>query len=833
MELPRLVTDEPSRNSMNKKAASTVIILCAVAIAAVLMVHNESSTVAEPAVVPSDSASSSQSTKMSTVSDAQDSFDYMDQDSEDMMFLQNEKDDILLSKPKAKAPKAKPSIHALDAPTHSSVHNGGSSPYGASDFAPQAVKAATQTATKSLDAGQPVQSAFVSAQQTATKVVRTSETAHLRRSSVFSAKIEAAAYAAKKRALKALETGQSPEEAKLAATEAAKGVVNAEGNSGDIDLYDQYPDSLPKLLAHVDIVWQKMKGKLVSMSAMLKRMPKDCSKATAFLQNSHGQMRRAMQQAAHHLNKGQKHHAATETLLLQEASVSDYKQQHEAAQEHASQAMGFLAVAAKEHKEVSNAALRCKVEQALAKFKALPKFKRAETVSGSSSPKGMRVTLQIMMYEAAKTAAVASLKGYTGPEPGATAKKAASEACAEVLKAVSKTLATRLAREHKGVKKVTAMKKAIVTVLNAGRPLETGVVNGAVKKALEQVDQQLQAGFPSHAAPKERKWPSTGMPPVPLFPSSKPETGPETGLLEENKGQVSPQVVKTAQAQQKIHKVVNSKLAKEYTAKAHQQQSKLKAIVTAKKQVERTHKTKSKQQAEVALSGAIQKAKNLQRQNKQQKAPKIVVPKAAPPQHITPVSRVRQETLAHFVSRATSAAAHNAQMAVKTQGGDVVAQIKAASAAAAAASKLAVANWRAHTHGVSAKPAGLVAVPAAIKHKKSVKAASMPKQQDALAQKLEAVARSAVSKMKGKATAAKVKATAQAAAIPVLAEAINRAASLAAAAAAKRAKVSGWEPGLTKQVVAKAAESAALKTKQAGVHFLQVVVERMSSGAVH
>jgi hypothetical protein len=146
---------------------------------------------------------------MSSVSDTEDTFDYLDHDPEDMMFLQNEKDEILLSKPKAKAPKAKPSIHALDAPVHSSVHNGGSSPYGASDFAPKAVKAAAQTATKSLNAGQPVQNALVDAQQTATKVVRTSETAHLNRSSVFAAKIEAAAFAAKKRALKAMEAGQS------------------------------------------------------------------------------------------------------------------------------------------------------------------------------------------------------------------------------------------------------------------------------------------------------------------------------------------------------------------------------------------------------------------------------------------------------------------------------------------------------------------------------------------------------------------------------------------------------------------------------------------------
>merc|ERR1711924_528963 len=106
----------------------------------------------------------------------------------------------------------------------------------------------------------------------------------------------------------------------------------------------------------------------------------------------------------------------------------------------------------------------------------------------------------------------------------------------------------------------------------------------------------------------------------------------------------------------------------------------------------------------------------------------------------------------------------------------------------------------------------------------ATKAVSKPKQQGALAQKMEMVTREVLSSLKGKLSKSKVQAKVQMAATPVLAEAINTAASVAAAAAAKRVKLIGLEPGHARKVVAKAAESAALRTKQEGLRFLEVSI---------
>merc|ERR1712072_1646479 len=406
----------------NRRTAAAIIVLCAVAMAAVVMVHKE-------AMVDEQDLSAEREDAYRDTPDEH----LFEHNFEKLVFQQEEKrankrrqrvrllpgETMHLEMDMATQPASK-MADALEPhtapepipedenpitadtlpPMHASVRTGKVIPYSRNKYAAKAVTDAQGVATAALRAGENDRTAYKQAQDAAAKVVVRDATEE-GGSPAFSRTIKAAAYRAKMEAIKAIEAGKSPAAAKLAAHDAAQSVVKDERA---IEQAVPVPNALAQLLNNVDNLWGRMKGKLNNMAQVLHQMPHECHKAKVHALKAHKKMKATLQQAKTHIAVGRKHQTAMLANLLvaqqNAAHASELRQSaksygrnmafiqaqadrvstkalqasevsarlHKKVSRQLNIAGGFLDLASKQHEESHAYTLQCKAERALARF---------------------------------------------------------------------------------------------------------------------------------------------------------------------------------------------------------------------------------------------------------------------------------------------------------------------------------------------------------------------------------------------------------------------------------------------------------------------------------
>merc|ERR1711970_700593 len=229
----------------------------------------------------------------------------------------------------------------------------------------------------------------------------------------------------------------------------------------------------------------------------------------------------------------------------------------------------------------------------------------------------MGAMLSTQMAKASHDAAVRKLTKYQGKHAEKAAKAAAKQACHITLKRVAKALATRMAIVASTQKKSRklAMRKAIVTVLQVGRPLESNIIANAVNEALSAEIAQRKRRFPSHA-PKQagQHWPTTGgkkpMPwpqghPAgehPSWPSDEPsevkvKKARKLALSSTKEAREKARIKAVAARATKIKLAVAEKKAKERATKAAKEKHDKKAEKVSKKKEKKSKRKEKKKKA--------------------------------------------------------------------------------------------------------------------------------------------------------------------------------------------------------------------------------------------
>jgi hypothetical protein len=390
--------EDTHRNAVNKRSASTIIILCAIAVGAVVLVHKESTASgAEELVVGEtprhelDDMMLFQDVKAARKSHAARQVDK--KHATEMQVGESihlEKD--LNTDP---IPIDTPAIDDTLIPFHASW-SGKTEEFGPAQFDSNVVSKASAAAAEAIKGGASEAEAYKKAQEVATDAV-VSESAEKGDSPAFSRTIRAAAYAAEMKALSQFEAGHSAQAAKKAAQDAASGLVK---DKRAVQIAVPIPNTLGELIHNVDHLWGKMKTNLVHLKKELDGMPtKDCEEIKTAAALSHQEMKHAVQAASEHIAKSHKHKVAMDTQLLQaDGSEAKLRQlmsgpntkktkqsvkslnslavkskqasalHHEHAKRQAHLAEGFLSLAAQHHSTAQDAAIRCEAERLMAKF---------------------------------------------------------------------------------------------------------------------------------------------------------------------------------------------------------------------------------------------------------------------------------------------------------------------------------------------------------------------------------------------------------------------------------------------------------------------------------
>lgn len=573
----RGIQEEDAPRNGNKRAASTIIMLCAIAVAAVVLVHKESSVPDEHTVggqvlgedmdlmLFQDDAKDAPKEAKTHRHHRQRLYDPDLSDGEVIRLAADTKDAPAanttseLPVPPV-SPTDDPDLPDTLAPVHASLRTGHVENYGQNAYDANVVAAAGAVAAHELKEGKPQEQAYVKAQDVATDHV-VSGAATNSEAPAFSRTIRAAAYAAEMKALKELEAGSTSQVAKNAAQEAARDLVQDERS---VQMTVPVPSTLSELLSNVDHLWGKMKGNLLALTATMKGIStEDCDEVKQTAAASAREMQMALLAASEHIQKGRQHKTAMDTALLEvevhedrarslmespdtvlvqsqveviDSLASDSKQKsavhHLHAKRQAHLAEGFLALAAKHHEAATDAATKCKAahmlekfgyaEQQLTAFEAQSKQRSLERAQKREEERqlaatrkenaalvsAMEASLAEQMAVQAKDAAAKALKlgRHTVKDKlevdVAAAKQAAEEACSAAMHSVAKSLAANMASvaAKNGWDTKGAMKKAILTVLKVGRPMEGAVVAKAVEEATNEEVAARKAAGPAYPA---------------------------------------------------------------------------------------------------------------------------------------------------------------------------------------------------------------------------------------------------------------------------------------------------------------------------------------------
>lgn len=590
--------DVPSNG--NRRAASTIIMLCAIAVAAVVLVHKESSVPDEHTVGGQVLAEDmdlmlfqdddiTKGVQKETTKPHKRRQRLYEGDLSDGEVIRMEVDSAHTMEAKKPdfpvppvSPPDDPDIPDTLAPVHASLRTGHIENYGQDAYDANIVADAGAVAAHELKKGKPQEEAYVKAQDVATDHV-VGGAAENSEAPAFSRTIRAAAFAAEMKALKGLEAGQTSQEAKAAAQEAAHDLVKDERA---VQLTVPVPSTLSELLSNVDHLWGKMKGNLLALTSTMKGISTaDCDEAKQTAAASAREMKMALLAASEHIQKGHHHKTAMDTallevevhedrarFLLESPDMSLVQQQvevinslatdskaksathHLHAKKQAYLAEGFLALAAKHHTAANDAAIRCKAAHTLEKFgyaaqqlqvfeahskeRALERAQKREEERQLANTRkenaalvsAMEVSLQQQMAVEAKAAAVGALKlgRHTVKDKlevdVAAAKSAAEKACSNAMHSVSKSLAANMAAvaSKNGGDTKAAMKEAILTVLHVGRPMEADVVAKAVEEATHEEIAARKAAGASYP-PGEGALPVAGHVAKPVRPEAAPK----------------------------------------------------------------------------------------------------------------------------------------------------------------------------------------------------------------------------------------------------------------------------------------------------------------------
>jgi len=656
----------------NKKAASTVIGLCAVAIFAVLMIHNETTTVSEHGVV-SDSLSAGSMQPMEFQN-----ADYLA--SEDTMFLQ-------AKQPRSVAPASTVSRRHRSAlaPEDTLVDMDLAAKWGRSNQVRQrATKAALDAASNEFEAGLPLLSAGHAASEAATDVVRSAGAKELQKSSLFADKIAAATFAAEVKALKALEAGEGKAVAQEAAKHAAQGVVLDHGLIRA--KLTSVPDSLEQLLKRVDQLWKSQNAEHPTMTLLGVSSAK-CGETRRLVADSFERMGQATAQAKTHLAKA-KAPLRSDGDVAQEAHL----------------AVSFLKLAGKHRERASAAALRCEVERALTRFDSLPADLQTQTVA-SSSGKGMMASLAMMMDSAARAAAKRSYDSLdaTGNSPQTKAKEAAATACNAVLKKVARQVAHRSSRATATPKKIPNMQKAILLVLRAGRPMVDSIVSDAVTSA-DEVYARMKASnreIPMHMPPPVYAWPTAEQEGSAL-PASVPQNAAKNDPWPSYKPSASKKKKMLLLLQQQQKEAIRETRLKQVEAKRR-----LTAARRAEQAAQKNEAAMSEFIAAATRTAARQARLHVKKKGGNKPAQLKAATKAAAAAAQKAVAEWKMQhssvhlaappiaaSMSEFIAQVTATAAKQARQRIKKLGGNKEAQLRAANKAATAAAEMAATKWK-------------------------------------------------------------------------------------------------------------------------------------------
>lgn len=728
------IQEEDAPRNGNKRAASTIIMLCAIAVAAVVLVHKESSVPDENTVggqvlgedmdlmLFQDDAKQPKEDAKTHRHRRQRLYDPDISDGEVIRLAADTKEAPANSTSELPVPPVSPTddpdLPDTLAPVHASLRTGHVENYGQNAYDANVVAAAGAVAAHELKEGKPQEQAYVKAQDVATDHV-VSGAATNSEAPAFSRTIRAAAYAAEMKALKQLEAGSTSQAAKDAAQEAAKDLVQ---DKRAVHMTVPVPSTLSELLSNVDHLWGKMKSNLLALTSTMKGIStEDCDEVKQTAAASAREMQTALLAAGEHIQKGHAHKTAMDTALLEvevhedrarslmespdtvlvqsqveviNSLASDSKQKsavhHLHAKRQAHLAEGFLALAAKHHDVATDVATKCKAahilekfgyaEQQLTAFEAQSKQRALERAQKREEERqlaatrkenaalvsAMEASLAEQMAVQAKEAAAKALKlgRHTVKDKlevdVAAAKQAAEKACSDAMHSVAKSLAANMASvaAKNGGDTKGAMKKAILTVLKVGRPMEGAVVAKAVEEATNDEVAARKAAGPAYPAgegalpvaghsPKVTAAPAVkqSMPPkeAPATKAAaqaqKSETAPATKQIQpvSNKIDVQKKAVSEKQAEPASQKdEVNVRMGQELQADKNAKgikAAKAAAIKAKTQQIEQDVKTKdAKESAHKKLEKAAHVKKAVAAKAQKEKAHKKSVKKgdAAP-----------------------------------------------------------------------------------------------------------------------------------------------------------------------------------------------------------
>lgn len=380
---------------------------------------------------------------------------------------------------------------------------------------------------------------------------------------------------------------------------------------------------------------------------------------------------------------------------------------HDGARKQAHLAEGFLALARKHHATATDAAARCKAQGVISKFafakqqlerydeevrvaalerakkKAVEVKEKAIARENAAYAKTMKGSLSMQMTAAANKAAMAAIKSkdkveILGVETGADvhqAQLAAENACSVTMKAAAKSLAKNMAAvaAKNGKDSSQAMKTAILSVLQAGRPLEASIVSAAVKTAADWAEvHRKQAWDATH---REMPAPPVKVPAEPTVAARPPAVAVPPGA-----GQV------VAQAQHDDAKKLVSEVAKQAdkqkTAKTVNHVKEVAKPPPIKKVLEKTKAVKAEVSKKMAKEAANKHAKKDEADEK--KVKKKVAKKSAKEAAVKKTASVKKavKKVVKKAVKKTAKAAIALKSAVKKQAEKVEEAKKAAKKAA-------------------------------------------------------------------------------------------------------------------------------------------------------
>lgn len=394
----------PPRLNSNQRAASTIIMLCVVTMMAVVFVHKESMAGDIEETVGHKAQQEVGAWDEHDIADVSEVLLQKQRGKHRRTRVKDETgaDEFVMMQVEEKAKNPElgildklgnhydPVINDTLVPEHTSLKTAVTEQYG--DYDPKVVANARQVAAAALAAGDDEATALKKAQAAATQEIVLDSSKH-GEFPAFSRTIKAAAFAAQKKAMTVLEDSEDLAEAKSAAHSAATEIVH---DPRSLDIAVPVADGLTQLLNHIDDLWTNMKSKVGELTEKLKKMPKaDCPEEELAADASSHELNLAMIHAKRHIANGHSHHQAMERhrkaadahqahalVLLQKGTATSAKatqklaeeskrqsaQHHEHAKKHVHLAENFLSLAMKHHDHATDVALQCKARHILHQF---------------------------------------------------------------------------------------------------------------------------------------------------------------------------------------------------------------------------------------------------------------------------------------------------------------------------------------------------------------------------------------------------------------------------------------------------------------------------------